>query len=71
MEGLDAASWAEAGNIRYDYFFPAEDNGDLLLMEKWQDGEAFSKHCKEPHFKRLGELKDEFVEETVLEKFEA
>ena len=68
-EGLDAASRAEAGNIRYDYYFPADGGDELLLMEKWRDEEAFALHKEEPHFKRLGELKECFGIETVMDIF--
>ena len=69
-EGLDAASRGEAGNIKYDYYFPADGGDELLLVEKWRDAEAVAFHNEQPHFKRLGELKGEFVSETVLEIFE-
>lgn len=70
-EGIDVASRAEAGNIKYDYYFPADGNGDeLLLVEKWRDAEALKEHSAQPHFARLGELKPEFVLDTVIEKYE-
>lgn len=69
-DGIDAASRAEAGNIRYDYFIPADGGDELLLLEKWRDAEAFAIHRVQPHFRRLGELKPEYVLDTVLEKYE-
>ena len=70
-EGIDAASRAEAGNIKYDYYFPADGNQDeLLLVEKWQDADALKEHSVQPHFIRLGELKPEFVLDTVIERYE-
>lgn len=68
-EGIDAACQAEAGNIKYDYYRSVEDNDELLLVEKWQDAEALAAHGKQPHFARLGEIKAEFVAETVIEKY--
>ncbi|MBO5994224.1 MAG: antibiotic biosynthesis monooxygenase [Firmicutes bacterium] len=68
-EGLDEASRAEAGNIKYDYYIPTEGSDDLLLLEKWQDAEALAEHGKQPHFARLGELKGTYVFETIIEKF--
>ena len=70
-EGLDAKSRGEAGNSKYDYYFAADDGDELLLVEKWQDAEALAKHGKEPHFARLGKIKEEYVAETVIEKYEA
>lgn len=68
-EGLDAASRSEEGNIKYDYYFPADESDELLLVEKWRDEEALALHMEEPHFKRLGEIKNSLGIETVLEKF--
>ena len=69
-EGIDAASRAEEGNIKYDYYFSSDNSDELLLVEKWRDADALSAHGKTPHFKRLGELKTEFVSDTVIERFE-
>ena len=70
-EGIDAASRAEEGNIKYDYYMPVDNSDDLLLVEKWRDAEALAAHGKQEHFARLGELKKEFVWDTIIEKFEA
>ena len=69
-EGIDAASRAEAGNIKYDYYTPV-DGDELLLVEKWQDAAALKAHSAQAHFARLGEIKAEFVLDTVIERFEA
>jgi len=66
-EGIDVASRAEAGNIKYDYFVPTDGSDDLLLVEKWKDANALTEHSKQPHFKKLGELKPEFVNDTIIE----
>ena len=70
-EGIDAASRAEAGNIKYDYYTPVDNSDELLLVEKWRDADALKEHSAQPHFLRLGELKPEFVLDTVIERFEA
>ncbi|MBO5544928.1 MAG: antibiotic biosynthesis monooxygenase [Oscillospiraceae bacterium] len=69
-EGIDEASRSEAGNIKYDYYIPADGSDELLLVEKWQDAEALAEHGKQPHFARLGALKPEFVLDTVIERYE-
>ena len=69
-EGIDTASRSEEGNIRYDYYTPMDGSDDLLLLEKWRDAEALAVHGRQPHFARLGELKKEFVIDTIIEKFE-
>ena len=69
-EGIAAASRAEAGNCKYDYYFPADGGDELLLVEKWQDAAALAAHRTLPHFARLGELKTAFVADTAIELFE-
>ena len=68
-EGLDDASRHESGNIKYDYYYAADEPDELLLVEKWRDDEAIKAHNQEPHFRRLGELKSNYVNETVIERY--
>lgn len=68
-EGIDEASRAEAGNLKYDYYLPFGGGDELLLVEKWQDADALAAHGRQPHFLRLGALKAEYVNETAIEKF--
>ena len=68
-EGIGAACQAEAGNIKYDYYRSVDDSDELFLVEKWQDAEALAAHTKQPHFARLGEIKAEFVTDTIIEKY--
>ena len=70
-EGIDEASRAEAGNLKYDYYLPYDGGDELLLVEKWRDETALSAHGKTPHLLRLRELKAEYVTETVIERYEA
>ena len=69
-EGIDVACRAEAGNLKYEYYYPVEDDDALLLIEKWTNDDALAAHGKQEHYLRLGELKKEYVKETVVEKFE-
>ncbi|MBQ9826509.1 MAG: antibiotic biosynthesis monooxygenase [Firmicutes bacterium] len=68
--GIGDACRAEEGNIRYDYYFPADGSDELLLMEKWENAEALARHAKQPHMSKLGELKAAYVNDVILEKFE-
>lgn len=70
-EGIDSASRAESGNMKYDYYTSAGNCDELLLVEKWRDADAVAEHNRQPHFARLGELKPEYVIETVIEKYES
>ena len=68
-EGIDVACRSEDGNFKYDYYFSTQDDNEMLLVEKWRDADTLAVHQGQPHFKRLGELKNEFVEETILDKY--
>ncbi len=70
-EGIDTASRAEAGNLRYDYYLPADGRDELLLVEKWKDAGAIAEHGRQPHYARLKELKADYVTDTVIERFES
>lgn len=63
-------SRAEAGNIKYDYYLSVDDADTILLIEHWKDAEAFKLHTEEEHFKLLGKIKDEYVAETIIGKYE-
>ena len=68
-DGIDAACRSEDGNIRYDYFVPADGSSDLLLVEKWRDEKALAAHGTQPHMAKLKALKAEYVTDTVIERF--
>lgn len=68
-EGIDAASRAEAGNLKYDYYIPYDASDDLLLIEKWADEDALKAHAETPHYARLKELKPAYVTDTLVERF--
>ncbi|MGO4972002.1 putative quinol monooxygenase [[Clostridium] aminophilum] len=69
-EGLGSDCRAEDGNIKYDYYFPADGSDEILLVEKWRDAEALAEHGTQPHFARIGEIKGQFIDDTTVEKFE-
>ena len=68
-EGIDSLCRQEEGNIRYDFYFSAEDDDKMLLLEQWESEEILAKHQQQAHFRRMGELKKDFVEETFFEKY--
>ena len=69
-DGIDIACRAEPGNIKYDYFIPLDNEDEILLVEKWADSDALTLHGKQEHIARLRELKTEYVNDTVIERFE-
>ena len=68
-EGIVAACRGEAGNLGYDYYLSAENDCDLLLIEKWRDFDAVKAHAQQPHMARMDELKGEYTTDMVLEMY--
>lgn len=69
--GIIKATKQEPGNLLYDYYCPIDDNNSVLLVEEWTDTNAQEAHCRTEHFKRLSEIKKEYVEEIIIKKFDA
>ena len=69
-EGIGKASEAEEGNVRYEYSYTADSGDRLLLTEYWRDEDELAAHREMAHFKRLGELKQAYVEDTQIVRSE-
>ena len=69
-EGIVDAVRAEAGCIRYDYYFSEKDPNELLLVEAWETKEHQQIHLDQPHMVQLRALKGEYITHTVLREFE-
>lgn len=44
---------AEAGNIRYEYFFPMEDAETVLLIDSWEDQHSIDVHHASPMMAKI------------------
>lgn len=67
--GVRAHSNSEAGNVKCDYFFDAQDPDTLLLVETWTEPALQQAHCQTEIFARLQALKTEFCENVTIDKF--
>ncbi len=45
----------EEGNLRYDYFFPMDDNESVLLIDSWENQEALDRHHQLPLMNKIKE----------------
>ncbi|MCR4950119.1 MAG: antibiotic biosynthesis monooxygenase [Solobacterium sp.] len=50
----------EAGNIRYEYYFPLEDPETVLLIDEWENQEAIDVHHASPMMKTLADLRNKY-----------
>ncbi len=67
--GIMTASRQEPGNLCYQYFYPTDDNNSVLLIESWTNIKAQQSHCRTEHFKKLSEIKNEYVEAVDIKKY--
>lgn len=55
--GIVEASRKEAGNGRYEYFYPVNDPNQLVLLEVWNTAEDLKNHAGTEHYKALLSIK--------------
>ena len=60
----------EEGCLDYRYYLPEEDDGTLLLVERWTGPEAQKAHMATEHMARLGRVKAQYVAETSIASWE-
>ena len=56
----------EEGCLDYRYYLPEEEDGTLLLVERWTGPEAQKTHMATSHMARLGQVKAQYVAETSV-----
>ena len=56
----------EEGCLGYAYYLPEEEDGTLLLVEKWTGAPAQKAHLETPHMKQMAAFKPEYVADTKL-----
>lgn len=50
----------------YDYYFSAQDENEVLLIERWESAAHQRVHMEQPHMARLREIKDKYIAATKL-----
>ena len=58
--GIVGASRAEEGCFRYEFYYPADSENKIFLLEQWKDMEVHGKHKETPHYAVLSELKEKY-----------
>jgi quinol monooxygenase YgiN len=67
--GIVTGSRQEPGNAKYEYFYPHDKEDRLFLLEEWADKDSQEFHGKTEHFRKLQDLKSEYVIDTRIEKY--
>lgn len=67
--GTVAKIRAEKGNIRYDYFFPLDDDETVLLIDSWDDQQAIDAHHATPMMNKIMELREKYDLHMKVERY--
>ena len=60
----------EEGNLRYEYFFPLEEDGSVLLVDSWVNQEALDRHHKLPLMEEIKLLREKYDLHMEVEKYQ-
>lgn len=59
----------EEGNLKYEYFFPMDDEETVLLIDRWENEEDLDKHHKTEMMKEIAKLRDKYNLHMRVEQF--
>lgn len=60
---------SEAGNLRYDYFFPMEDPETVLLIDSWENQQAIDLHHDSPMMGQIMTLRNKYDLHMKVERY--
>ncbi len=60
---------AESGNIRYEYFFPMNDNETVLLIDSWENQKALDFHHNSPMMQKIIALREKYDLHMTVERY--
>lgn len=60
---------AEAGNLRYEYFFPMDDAETVLLIDSWQDQHSIDIHHASPMMEKIKALREKYDLHMKVERY--
>lgn len=67
--GIVSDICAEAGNIRYEYFYPMNDNETVLLIDSWKDQQSIDVHHNSPMMAKIIELRNKYDLHMKVERY--
>lgn len=60
---------AEDGNLRYEYFFPMNDDETVLLIDSWKNQEALDKHHETEMMQKIIALREKYDLHMKVERY--
>lgn len=67
--GIVSAIRAESGNLRYEYFFPMDDEETVLLIDSWENQTAIDAHHATDMMARIAELREKYDLHMRVERY--
>ncbi len=69
--GTVAQIRAKEGNLRYEYFFPMDEENTVLLIDCWKDQAAIDEHHASPMMGVIASLRDKYDLHMKVERYES
>lgn len=60
---------AEEGNLKYEYFFPMNDNETVLLIDSWENQSALDTHHKSTMMSEIISLREKYNLSMKVERY--
>lgn len=60
---------SEAGNERYEYFFPMADPETVLLIDRWKDQASLDAHHASPMMETIAQLREKYDLHMKAERY--
>lgn len=60
---------AEEGNLGYEYYLPMEDDGMVLLIDRWRDQKAIDAHHASPMMAKILALREKYDLKMRVERY--
>ncbi len=60
---------AEEGNLRYEYFFPLENQETVLLIDSWKDQHSINVHHASPMMAKITQLREKYDLHMKVERY--
>lgn len=60
---------AEIGNLRYEYFWPMENEETILLIDSWENQEALDRHHHSPVMEKIIALREKYDLHMKVERY--
>ena len=67
--GVVNDSRAEEGNLRYEYFFPLENQETVLLIDSWKDQHSINVHHASPMMAKITQLREKYDLHMKVERY--